>query len=693
MSGGSSMSIVAAFDEICHYQSVLSKGCEPEFLKFAKNQDSCRRQWLSASQEKLRMQEFITKITAEKDGLDVKLKHARNQVDVEMKRRTRAEARSDELDQQIMLIRELLADNKMNQLSEKDRESLAFLRSEQQNGGGTPTATNRLSAIHEHSADLLSPSDVSYDHTEEDLDVSYLRGGKTWKRGGGRSASKKRPSAPPLEEDTPPKKVKTQYITYSPSNDKETSIVKTTVTVPADGPITAAMNIETVPRLDKSFSRPPGPKNRKRPSRELLKSGEHNVPDDSFWSLPENQHLKAALNSANVVQHREEPIKTSKAARQHSFCTKTVLKPESCKPCGKRIKFGKYALKCKDCRMVCHPDCQDEAPLPCQPVVLTPTKSRPYGPNTQLSDVAPSTSPMVPPLVVQCVAEVERRGMSEEGLYRLSGSERAIKELKERAMLGKDLHLDRTPDINNVTGLLKDFLRNLSEPLVTYKLHPTFMRAAALPDPDDCATFTYQAISELPLPNRDTLAYIILHLQRVAESPACKMGVVNLSRVFGPTIVGHAVPDPEPLQMLNDTKQQPAVVDRLLSLPTDFWKAFVNVDAENAVTGDMNVITNRHFGTPEAHPTVGHIGMPGSLRTPASMNKKDSFKKSGGSNRFGPVNTPQTQGKMGKKTPSSSSISKARSIFTKTPLTPRFGSKSENTVKKSTHFFASPTLR
>ena len=100
-----------------------------------------------------------------------------------------------------MLIRELLADNKMNTLSEKEKESLAFLRSEQQNGG-TPTRT-RLSAVHEHSADLLSPSDVSYDHTEEDLEVSYLRGGKTWKRGGPPGSKKVRGASPVCVQSMP----------------------------------------------------------------------------------------------------------------------------------------------------------------------------------------------------------------------------------------------------------------------------------------------------------------------------------------------------------------------------------------------------------------------------------------------------------------------------------------------------------
>ena len=73
---------------------------------------------------------------------------------------------------------------------------------------------------------------------------------------------------------------------------------------------------------------------------------------------------------------------------------------------------------------------------------------------------------------------------------------------------------EKVYDIHNITGLLKDFLRSISEPLVTFKLHETFMKAAGLSDPEDSITFTYQAISELPLVNRDTLAYVVLHLQR-----------------------------------------------------------------------------------------------------------------------------------------------------------------------------------
>lgn len=52
---------------------------------------------------------------------------------------------------------------------------------------------------------------------------------------------------------------------------------------------------------------------------------------------------------------------------------------------------------------------------------------------------------------------------------------------------------------------------------------------------------------------------IISVIIRVAQSTDTKMDSTNLARVFGPTIVGHAVPDPDPMTILQDTKRQPKV--------------------------------------------------------------------------------------------------------------------------------------
>jgi Rac GTPase-activating protein 1 len=65
------------------------------------------------------------------------------------------------------------------------------------------------------------------------------------------------------------------------------------------------------------------------------------------------------------------------------------------------------------------------------------------------------------------------------GLYRLSGSDRQVKELKEKLLRGKTLPaLSKVEDINVITGVLKDFLRNLTQPLLTFHLNKAFMEAA-----------------------------------------------------------------------------------------------------------------------------------------------------------------------------------------------------------------------
>lgn len=134
------------------------------------------------------------------------------------------------------------------------------------------------------------------------------------------------------------------------------------------------------------------------------------------------------------------------------------------------------------------------------------------------------------------------------GLYRLSGADRQVKELKEKFLRCKTVPvLSKVDDIHVITGVLKDFLRNLKEPLLTFSLNRPFMEAAGeslysgplhsgafralsfrgsywfcslvcslseISDDDNSTAQTYQIIADLPQPNRDTLAYLIMHLQK-----------------------------------------------------------------------------------------------------------------------------------------------------------------------------------
>lgn len=99
----------------------------------------------------------------------------------------------------------------------------------------------------------------------------------------------------------------------------------------------------------------------------------------------------------------------------------------------------------------------------------------------------------------------------------------------------------------------------MREPLITVALWADFVRATTIPDKEDADAALYQAISELPQPNRDTLAFLVLHLQRVSSSAECKMPISNLAKVFGPTLVGFSSLEPSPTSMLSETKNQVAV--------------------------------------------------------------------------------------------------------------------------------------
>ncbi|XP_035237400.1 rac GTPase-activating protein 1 isoform X1 [Anguilla anguilla] len=588
------VNVQGLFDNLRAHVEVLSEGVEPQFIQMALNFEDCRRKWLKLEQDLGSCKEVLAKAETERGSLEVKLKHARNQVDVEIRRRQRAEADCEKLDRQIQLIRELLISESSSnsiQLNEEQRSALAFLNARSQ--ASQLNTSRRLTTIDESASSL---SDISYDQTNESLDwdssaVKMVRLKKRQKRRSSRNHT-----------EGPLSVAKRSRSTGRPSDKLNESIVaRTTLTVPADGgSIEAVATIETVPYWTRS-----------RRKTSVVQGWE----SDSTSA----ENVPKLINKPERVPVSEPSTPQGNGGvRLHEFISKTVIKPESCVPCGKRIKFGKLSLKCRDCRVVSHPECRDRCPLPCIPTLAgTPVR---IGEGT-LADYVPASSPMIPSLVVHCVNEIEHRGLHEAGLYRVSGMDRTVKELKEKFLRGKTVPLlSKVEDIHAICGLLKDFLRNLKEPLLTFRLNRTFMEAAEIQDDDNSIAMMYQTISDLPQANRDTLAFLVIHLQRVAQSTDTKMDVSNLARVFGPTLVGHAVPDPDPRTILQDTKRQPKVIERLLSLPVEYWSQFMMVDPDQALPGHMIIENTNCYATPEHK-----VSMLGPLTTPEhQMNKTPS---------------------------------------------------------------------
>lgn len=77
----------------------------------------------------------------------------------------------------------------------------------------------------------------------------------------------------------------------------------------------------------------------------------------------------------------------------------------------------------------------------------------------------------IPPIVRKCVDCLSITGVIDtEGLFRRSGSYAVINDLKRRVNAGENVDFTDV-DTHAIAGLLKSFLRDLTEPLLTFELY------------------------------------------------------------------------------------------------------------------------------------------------------------------------------------------------------------------------------
>ncbi|KAJ8125765.1 hypothetical protein O1611_g7874 [Lasiodiplodia mahajangana] len=170
-------------------------------------------------------------------------------------------------------------------------------------------------------------------------------------------------------------------------------------------------------------------------------------------------------------------------------------------------------------------------------------------------------------VVHQCIQAVDLYGLAVEGIYRLSGSATHVTKLKNLFDTDQESRiLDfRNPenffhDVNSVAGLLKQFLRDLPDPLLTSENYSAFIEAAKHDDDTVRRDSMHAIINGLPDPNYATLRALTLHLYRVMENSAVnRMNSQNLAIVFGPTLMGTA-----PGSNIADAAWQVRAVDTIL---------------------------------------------------------------------------------------------------------------------------------
>uniref|UniRef100_A0A2I3SSC8 Rho GTPase activating protein 42 n=1 Tax=Pan troglodytes TaxID=9598 RepID=A0A2I3SSC8_PANTR len=128
------------------------------------------------------------------------------------------------------------------------------------------------------------------------------------------------------------------------------------------------------------------------------------------------------------------------------------------------------------------------------------------------------------------------------GLYRIGGVNSKVQKLMNTTFSPKsppDIDIDiELWDNKTITSGLKNYLRCLAEPLMTYKLHKDFIIAVKSDDQNYRVEAVHALVHKLPEKNREMLDILIKHLVKVSlHSQQNLMTVSNLGVIFGPTLM------------------------------------------------------------------------------------------------------------------------------------------------------------
>ncbi|XP_076119772.1 rho GTPase-activating protein 6 isoform X2 [Alosa pseudoharengus] len=154
----------------------------------------------------------------------------------------------------------------------------------------------------------------------------------------------------------------------------------------------------------------------------------------------------------------------------------------------------------------------------------------------------------VPRVVDCCCQHLERYGLQTVGIFRVGSSKKRVRQLRDEFDQGSEIQLDEEHSVHDVAALLKEFLRDMPDPLLTKELYTAFINCMSL-DPVEQFSAMQLLVYLLPPCNSDTLHRLLEFLSTVAahaedthngegqEITGNKMTSLNLATIFGPNLL------------------------------------------------------------------------------------------------------------------------------------------------------------
>uniref|UniRef100_A0A9J7ZIX9 Myosin IXAb n=2 Tax=Cyprinus carpio carpio TaxID=630221 RepID=A0A9J7ZIX9_CYPCA len=289
--------------------------------------------------------------------------------------------------------------------------------------------------------------------------------------------------------------------------------------------------------------------------------------------MMEYKPMNGTISKAPKPERKKRRKKESDTVEEHMghiFKSTQYSIPTYCEFCSSLIWMMDKACVCKLCRYACHRKCCLRMTTTCSKKFDPELSSRQFG--VELSRLT-SDERAVPLVVEKLINYIEMHGLYTEGIYRKSGSTNKIKELKQG--LDTDANSVNLDDYNIhvIASVLKQWLRDLPNPLMTFELYEEFLRAMGLQDKREVVQGVYSVIDQLSRTHLSTLERLIFHLVRISfQEETNRMSSNALAIVFAPCIL--RCPDTtDPLQSVRDISKTTACVELIICEQMRKYKA------------------------------------------------------------------------------------------------------------------------
>ncbi|KAK6749124.1 hypothetical protein RB195_001618 [Necator americanus] len=579
-----------------------------ELLNIIEKMERMRLSWKAADDRAAYFEEQYTKTSSELESVstqlrrcNAELKDARAQIRAQIAELNAQRADAEEMSQRLKLVSEYLKSD-LERLPVEKSKQLAFLRNPEL------IRTNSKRVIRERYMEEgdTEETDMDYDVTGDTLDTLDevdeenerrarnrsvgLRGPRSISAHAHPASSVKRSRSRPFDAVPINENEETRDSPLPPKRSRETTeeiTTTTTVTIdpnrrkPSQARVTIrrSMNrsMSANDLLDKEKVTPCAPRTpfvpRTTSTLELVEVDSEHINEEVDAACENKPDDRTPMRTPGGGSWTHgKPIES----RPHHFQPlSTYFKITSCDVCHGGINFAaKPAYKCTDCLQLAHVSCSTRLPLPCVPrsFVFPRTPNKRGVQVYQLQEFCPSKPPMIAYPIIHCIVDLESRGLSREGLYRVPGRKDHVQSVLNELRTSRGIPKLKIQETEVVADVVKAFLRDLRDPLIPKSSREEFVRAAQTEN----ILALNVAVCDLPQPNRDTLSYLMLHLQKIeALKELNKMSFENIARCMAVAIMGQPQKERDIQIASESAREKERSVLQMLKMSSEYWRQFL----------------------------------------------------------------------------------------------------------------------